>query len=97
MSEALLSALSAQGRLVILTPEIGFSARTFEHWLAGLNTLFAERSQITVADVRDLFQTTRKYALAFLEYLDGQSITRRLGDARVLIDRQDQAGAPPAG
>ncbi len=96
-SEALLSALSAQGRLVILTPEIGFSARTFEHWLAGLNALFAERSQITVADVRDLFQTTRKYALAFLEYLDGQSITRRLGDARVLIDRQDQAGAPPAG
>ncbi len=39
---------------------------------------------VTVATVRDLFGTSRKYALAFLEYLDSEHITRRRGDERVL-------------
>ncbi|MHB8621488.1 MAG: SelB domain-containing protein, partial [Chloroflexota bacterium] len=39
---------------------------------------------ITVAQFRDLFQTSRKYALAFLEHLDERKITRRLGDERIL-------------
>lgn len=39
---------------------------------------------ITLAQVRDLFSTSRKYAQAFLEYLDAQGITRRVGDERVL-------------
>jgi len=34
--------------------------------------------------VRDLFDTSRKYALAFLEYLDAKGVTRRVGDERVL-------------
>jgi selenocysteine-specific elongation factor len=40
--------------------------------------------KITVAEVRDLFHTSRKYALALMEYLDAQKITRRIGDERVL-------------
>jgi selenocysteine-specific elongation factor len=39
---------------------------------------------ITVAEVRDLFGTSRKYALALVEYLDQSRITRRVGDVRVL-------------
>jgi len=39
---------------------------------------------LTVAEVRDLFQTSRKYAKALMEHLDGQRITRRVGDERVL-------------
>jgi selenocysteine-specific elongation factor len=39
---------------------------------------------ITVAQVRDQFNTSRKYALALMEHLDARRITRRLGDARVL-------------
>ena len=37
-----------------------------------------------MAQVRDLFDTSRKYALALLEYLDTARVTRRVGDARVL-------------
>jgi selenocysteine-specific elongation factor len=40
--------------------------------------------EITAAQVRDHFQTSRKYAIALLEYLDAKHITRRVGDARVL-------------
>jgi selenocysteine-specific elongation factor len=40
---------------------------------------------ITVARVRDLFGTSRKYALALLAHLDEQKLTRRVGDERVLF------------
>ena len=41
-------------------------------------------SSISVAQVRDLFSTSRKYALALMEFLDKQKITRRVGDERVI-------------
>jgi selenocysteine-specific elongation factor len=40
--------------------------------------------QVTLAQVRDMFGTSRKYAQAFLEHLDDLKLTRRVGDARVL-------------
>ena len=42
------------------------------------------QGSITVAQVRDLLGASRKYALAFMEYLDEQRITKRMGDIRVL-------------
>jgi selenocysteine-specific elongation factor len=39
---------------------------------------------VTIAQVRDLFGASRKYALALMEYLDEQRVTRRRGDTRVL-------------
>ena len=43
-----------------------------------------EHGKINVGQVRDRFQTSRKYALSLLEHLDQQRITRRVGDDRVL-------------
>ena len=40
-----------------------------------------------MAQVRDVLGTTRKYALSLLEHLDGERVTRRVGDARVLGSR----------
>jgi selenocysteine-specific elongation factor len=39
---------------------------------------------VSVGQLRDRFGSSRKYALAFLEHLDEQRITRRAGDSRVL-------------
>jgi selenocysteine-specific elongation factor len=44
-----------------------------------------ERGKVTVADVRDLFGTSRRYVLGLLEYLDRIHVTRRVGDDRVLM------------
>jgi selenocysteine-specific elongation factor len=41
---------------------------------------------ITLAQTRDMFGTTRKYAQPLLEHLDRERITRRVGDERVLHD-----------
>jgi selenocysteine-specific elongation factor len=40
---------------------------------------------LTVAEIRDLLGTTRKYAVPLCEYLDRVGVTRREGDLRLLI------------
>jgi selenocysteine-specific elongation factor len=41
-------------------------------------------SGATVAEIRDLLGTTRKYAVPLCEYLDRVGVTRREGDLRLL-------------
>ena len=52
-----------------------------------INPLIRERLSagpgLTVAEIRDLLGTTRKYAVPLCEYLDRVSVTRRDGDLRV--------------
>jgi selenocysteine-specific elongation factor len=43
-----------------------------------------ERGTLTVADARDLLQSTRRYVLPLLRRLDAEGVTRRRGDDRVL-------------
>ena len=49
-----------------------------------IKNYISEHGSVNVAQVRDAFDTSRKYALALLEYLDDQRITKRVGDERVL-------------
>ena len=39
---------------------------------------------LTMSEIRDILQTTRKYAVPFCEYLDRIGFTERRGDNRVL-------------
>ena len=43
---------------------------------------------VSVAQTRDLLNTSRKYALAILEHLDNNQVTRRKNDERILIKTQ---------
>lgn len=49
--------------------------------------------RLTVAEIRDLLGTTRKYAIPFCEYLDRAGVTRREGDFRVLPDANAKSSA----
>ena len=51
-------------------------------WEIAQSTI-AETGQITLADFRDKLSTTRKFAIALLEYFDKQRKTKLVGDARV--------------
>jgi selenocysteine-specific elongation factor len=42
-----------------------------------------EHGEITVRDLRDLLQASRKYALPLLELFDEEKITKRMGDKRI--------------
>jgi selenocysteine-specific elongation factor len=41
------------------------------------------RGSLTIADVRDLLGSTRKYVLPIAKYLDSEGVTRRRGDDRI--------------
>ena len=51
----------------------------------------AESEGMTVAGIRDLLGTTRKYAVPLCEWLDAEGVTRRRGDLRVLGPRATSA------
>ena len=43
-----------------------------------------EKKEIGPADMKDLLGVSRKYAIPLMEYFDGQRVTTRVGDRRVL-------------
>jgi selenocysteine-specific elongation factor len=79
-----LAALIERGQLVKLNEDVILLAETYEEMRDRVVATIREQGSVTVAQVRDLFDTSRKYALGLLGYLDEQRITRRVGDERVL-------------
>ena len=81
---SLLAYLLDVGKVVRAAPDVVFAAAAFQEMVQKVREHIKQHAKITVAEVRDLFGTSRKYALALMEYLDQQRITRRVGDERVL-------------
>jgi len=79
-----LSLLAEEGKVVKVSENVVFSSFAYQDMVDKISVHIGEQGEITVADVRDLFGTSRKYAIALMDYLDHQRITRRVGDSRVL-------------
>lgn len=75
--------LIRQGILVKAADDLYFHASSLAEAKSRLAGFFAGKGEITVAEARDIFNTSRKYALPLLEYFDREKITRRVGDVRV--------------
>jgi selenocysteine-specific elongation factor len=80
----LLNLLVEQGRVVKVSDNVVFAAPVYHEMVGEITTRIKEKGKITLGEVRDMFGTSRKYAQALLEYLDGGKVTRRVGDDRVL-------------
>ena len=80
----LLRLLLGEGRLVKASDTVLFDAHTHAQMEQRLIAYLRENESITVAQFRDLFGTSRKYALGFLEDMDRRRVTKRMGDIRVL-------------
>lgn len=77
--------LSVERReLVRINDSLYLDRLTFDNISEGLKNFLKEKKEITVAEFRDLFKTSRKYAVPILEYLDGIKFTLRVGDKRIL-------------
>lgn len=86
VGEELLGHLLEEGVLVQVSPEVVLTREAYETMVARVREELARRGEITVAEVRDLFQTSRKYALALMEHLDAIGVTVRHGDVRRLAE-----------
>ncbi len=79
----------AEGLLVRISPSIYLHADVATEMFARLAKGLAEKpAGMTVAEIRDLFGTTRKYAIPLCEFLDRTNVTRRVGDLRVSFTNQ---------
>jgi len=79
-----LNALIQQRRLVQVSEDVLFLKETYEEMVKRIIEHIREKGTITVAQVRDMFAASRKYALALMEHLDEHKVTKRVGDERVL-------------
>lgn len=84
-------ALEQMGHVVRVSPEIVLSPAAVTGLVEGTLATIDREGSISLAQFRDQFQTTRKYAQVILEYLDRKRITRRDGDVRF---RFTAPGAP---
>jgi len=80
----LYSALIDLGEFIAVSQEVVFRRSDFDKMVEDLRKNLERQGTITAAEVRDQFNTSRRYVLAFLEYLDRQGITVREGDVRRL-------------
>jgi selenocysteine-specific elongation factor len=72
------------GLLIPIPPDVVFRPQDYETMVAEVIKLLKNKGTITAAEVRDHFNTSRRYVLALLEFLDAQGITIRTGDIRHL-------------
>jgi selenocysteine-specific elongation factor len=84
IGEDVMLALIEGGQLTRLSDDVIILTETYDEFVDWLNSYLPEHKSVNVATVRDIFKTSRKYALALLEYTDEQRLTRRVGDERVL-------------
>jgi len=80
----LLRVLIDQGDLVEVGDSVLFLRPVYEEMVAEIRGRIEREGKITVAQVRDMFHTSRHYAITLMEHLDSLKVTRRVEDERVL-------------
>lgn len=81
----ILKLLAKEGRLSRINDSIYITSSAHNEMMSSLRAFFKNKPAMTVGEFRDILNTTRKYALPFLEYLDSNRITLRVGDVRKLL------------
>jgi selenocysteine-specific elongation factor len=84
LGEEVLGVLLSRGDLVQASAEVLFLGDTYEQMVDRIRAYIEDKGSITLAETRDLFGTSRKYAQSILEHLDEAGVTKRVGDVRVL-------------
>ena len=84
VSEPLLTALVETGQFIQVSEEVLFTPEAYQRMRSAVIDHICEQGSITLAQFRDQFKTSRKYAAALLEHLDQIGVTIRRDDLRTL-------------
>jgi len=79
----MLEALVKNNRLVRVSEDVIFHAEVLSHIRKSLSA--HKGRKFSVPEFKEWTQISRKYAIPLLEYLDRQHVTRREGDARIVL------------
>lgn len=78
-ADDILNILIEERRVVKVSEDLYTLTEYMEQAKKMIQEEFAKREVITTAEVRDLFQTSRKSAKPIIEYMDGIKVTKRAG------------------
>lgn len=84
VDEEIQNALIESGSLVAVSSDVLFRKQDYDGMVETIQQEIRKKGRITLGEVRDLFNTSRKYAQALLEHLDAIDVTVRAGDFRTL-------------
>lgn len=88
IGEDLVRALITTNDLVLLGDDVLLQAHVFAEMRQSVVDHIQQEGEISLAQLRDKFNTSRKYAVAVLDELDQTGVTIRRGDVRILKSRQ---------
>ena len=84
VGEEILNALIELGELKTVSVDVIFRKKDYDGMVEKIRTELQSKETITLGEIRDMLNTTRKYIQALLEHLDAIGVTMRDGDARKL-------------
>ncbi|MCL2575636.1 MAG: selenocysteine-specific translation elongation factor [Defluviitaleaceae bacterium] len=82
--EQTFAAMLSQGKLIAITPQIHLHNEHCDAALAIFKEMAAQGGEVLTKDFRDKLDTSRKFAMAILEYFDKKGITKMVGEGRIL-------------
>ncbi len=85
VGEDVFTALIEIGEIVQISNDVVYRQTDYKAIVEQIRTFLLENGKINAAELRDLLNTSRKYAIALLEHLDDVRMTKRVGDDRRLL------------
>lgn len=82
--DELVKLATARGRLLMIAPGVFLHAECYQAAISAVVGAIRARGALTVADIRTLLQSTRKFIVPLCEHFDAAGITKRSGDLRHL-------------
>ncbi|MGY3748505.1 selenocysteine-specific translation elongation factor [Vagococcus acidifermentans] len=73
-------------QVILLTHEYVISKEYYDKAVSLVREYIGEHQEMTLADFRDMTQSSRKTSMLILEYLDKNNVTKRIDNKRVLVD-----------
>ena len=76
--------LISRGKIIKINEQLFYETDTYEAMSSKFVGFLKKHEQINISEIKELFNISRKYALAFAEHMDQTQISKRMGDIRIL-------------
>ena len=71
-----------EGSIIKINNSLYITSSVYRKAMENLKSFFCKKSEMTVKEFKETFPTNAQYAIYFLEYLDSNKVTKRVGDIR---------------
>ncbi|MDO5062768.1 MAG: selenocysteine-specific translation elongation factor [Peptostreptococcaceae bacterium] len=81
--QAVMDGLIEEEQVTKVSEELIYDKETVRMLEEEVRSILQEKKELQMADIRDKYELSRKFAIALLEYFDRVKITKRVGDKRI--------------